>query len=378
MRLTRLIVGAAIVVLAIWVLVGEHLAGASANAVINARLVTLRAPIAGEVVFPGRELGSAVDENEVLASVTDPLVDAVRLNDLEMELSFAETEVTRLESLILATQEVVGTLESRSQLFAERQIRDIEIRLVHARDRLALFYVATNEDAPEEDTSQAGNSASVAESQARQEVDLLEYTLAAAQSGVFMGDGYNDARNAEQRRVELITILDGLNADLVAAQARRAAIVDRVDDARTSVNRLTEAEIKATTNGRIWEVLASDGERLQKGEPILRIVDCDALIVTLSVTENTYNSLRVGDTGQFRLSGSGEVYTGLVARLAGAGAGTIYRNLAVAPSAEHLERFDVALAVPSLQLGPDLSCPVGRTGRIFFEDRPLDWLRSIF
>ena len=91
MRLTRLIVGAAIVVLAIWVLVGEHLAGASANAVINARLVTLRAPIAGEVVFPGRELGSAVDENEVLASVTDPLVDAVRLNDLEMELSFAET-----------------------------------------------------------------------------------------------------------------------------------------------------------------------------------------------------------------------------------------------------------------------------------------------
>uniref|UniRef100_UPI0025BFDCE2 HlyD family efflux transporter periplasmic adaptor subunit n=1 Tax=Marivita sp. TaxID=2003365 RepID=UPI0025BFDCE2 len=317
-------------------------------------------------------------ENEVLASVTDPLVDAVRLNDLEMELSFAEAEVTRLESLIRATEEIAETLENRSQRFTERQIRDIELQLEHARDRLALYGVDADEDAAEQDASLAGNAASAAESLARQEVDLLENALAAARNGVFVGDGYNDAPNAEQRRVELVTVLDGFNADLVAAQARRAAIADRVDDARFSVNRLTEDEIEATTNGRIWEVLASDGERLQRGEPILRIVDCDALLVTLSVTENNYNSLRVGDTGQFRLSGSGEVYTGTVTRLAGAGAGTIYQNLAVAPSAEHLERFDVAMAVSGLETDSELSCPVGRTGRVFFEDRPLDWLRSVF
>jgi hypothetical protein len=50
----------------------------------------------------------------------------------------------------------------------------------------------------------------------------------------------------------------------------------------------------------------------------------------------------------------------------------------VAPSARHLERFDVAVAVPGLQEDPELACAIGRTGRVFFDARPLDWLRGLF
>lgn len=65
-------------------------------------------------------------------------------------------------------------------------------------------------------------------------------------------------------------------------------------------------------------------------------------------------------------------------RLAGAGAATVYRNLAVAPSSKHLERYDVTLLVSGLKDDPELACAVGRTGRVFFERRPLDWLRRLF
>ncbi|SFQ06471.1 Multidrug resistance efflux pump [Tranquillimonas alkanivorans] len=376
MRITRLVIGALIVAVALWIIVGEQMAGASANAVVNARLSTLRTPIAGEVEMPDRALGAATSEGEVLATVVDPLADAVRLDDLQMERNFAFAEVARLEALVADTRGTMAVLERRGDRFAERQIAELELRLSHARDRLRLLGV--NDERAEPEETLAGDPSSLEQSRAREEVDVLENALAAARAGVFIGDGYNDAPNSQQRLVELETLLAELQADLRAAQSRVAALGARVEAEQVAVNRLAAAEIRSTVDGQVWDVLAADGERLQRGEPVLRLVDCGSLVVTLSVTETVYNRLRIGDAAEFRLAGSGEVYPGTVTRLAGSGAATVYRNLAVAPSRQHLERYDVALLVPGLRADPDLQCPVGRTGRAFFERRPLDWLRALF
>lgn len=376
MRITRLVIGALIVAVALWIIVGEQMAGASANAVVNARLSTLRTPIAGEVEMPDRALGAATSEGEVLATVVDPLADAVRLEDLQMERNFAFAEVARLEALVADTRGTMAVLERRGDRFAERQIAELELRLSHARDRLRLLGV--NDERAEPEETLAGDPSSLEQSRAREEVDVLENALAAARAGVFIGDGYNDAPNSQQRLVELETLLAELQADLRAAQSRVAALGARVEAEQVAVNRLAAAEIRSTVDGQVWDVLAADGERLQRGEPVLRLVDCGSLVVTLSVTETVYNRLRIGDAAEFRLAGSGEVYPGTVTRLAGSGAATVYRNLAVAPSRQHLERYDVALLVPGLRADPDLQCPVGRTGRAFFERRPLDWLRALF
>ncbi|MBC7739123.1 MAG: hypothetical protein H7245_18365, partial [Candidatus Saccharibacteria bacterium] len=52
MRYFRLVLGSLIIVLAVWLIVGEQMAGASADAVVNARLSMLRAPIAGTIDMP--------------------------------------------------------------------------------------------------------------------------------------------------------------------------------------------------------------------------------------------------------------------------------------------------------------------------------------
>lgn len=375
MRITRLVVGAAVIAVALWIIIAEQMAGASANAVVNARLSTLPAPIAGEVEMPDRALGGTTAEGEVVASVVDRRADAIRLNDLEMEREFAVAEVARLEALVAETRDTMAALERRSDRFTERQIAELELRLAHARDRLRLLGVDDQRAEPEE--TLAGDPASLEQSRIREEVDVLENALAAARAGVFIGDGYNDAPNAQQRRVELETVLAGLQADFRAAQSRVAALDARVEAEQVAVNRLAAAEIRSTVDGQVWEVLAADGERLQRGEPVLRLVDCRSLFVTLSVTETVYNRLRIGDAAEFRLAASGDVYPGTVTRLAGSGAATVYSNLAVAPSQRHLERYDVALSVPGLLADPDLQCPVGRTGRAFFETRPLDWFRTL-
>lgn len=92
--------------------------------------------------------------------------------------------------------------------------------------------------------------------------------------------------------------------------------------------------------------------------------------------DNVYNRLRVGQSAKFRLDSSEALYDGTITRIAGAGAETIYRNLAVAPSIKHLERYDIALLVPALRENVELRCTVGQTGRVFFETRPLDWARD--
>ncbi|MDN3718925.1 HlyD family efflux transporter periplasmic adaptor subunit [Roseibium salinum] len=213
---------------------------------------------------------------------------------------------------------------------------------------------------------------------ARQQAAVVEIELQAANSGMFLGDGYNDAPYSEQRILELSLRLSEYKAMLAAEQSRGEALDRRINVERLRVNRLSSSALTSNVNGSVWEVLTADGETVQRGEALMRLVNCSATIVTLSVAESVYNRLKSGDRAKFRLNQGGQVFDGTITRLAGSGAETIYRNLAVAPSERHLQRFDVALLVPELANDPALSCAIGRTGRVFFEARPLDFLRGLW
>ena len=386
MRYSRLFIGFALILLALWVIVSEQMAGASADAVVNGRLNTLRSPIAGQLSMPPRALGSSVRLGEELVAVTDPLVDKIRLEDLAMERGFAEAEVARLTLHIERATAQIEALEARRQAFSVERVSEIETRLSHARARLDLLergLLGEGLVAGLIEEGQSGDQGdpqvqSIALEYARERVAVLEITLRSAKSGVFLGDGYNDAPFSEQRRIELETLRSGLDADWANAKARLVTIDARILRERERTTLLAGAALNSTANGQVWEILAANGETVQRGQDVLRLLDCDSTLVTVSVTESVYNRLTVGEAAVFRLSGDGRTFAASVIRLAGPGAGTIYQNLAIAPSQRHLERYDVALVVPSLREKPELRCAVGRTGRAFFDSRPLDWLRDMW
>lgn len=302
MRIGRLLLGLAVILFALWVIVGEQITRVSSDAVVNARLSTVRAPIAGTLEMPMRPFGTVIQETEALATVTDPLVDVVRRNDLRMERAFAQAEIARL--VAFGADQAAPTSENSTsdpELLANRSPRtDVRIG-----------------------------------------------------------------------RSELLVIL-------AEARARLEAIDVRLSEEDTRTTLLSSANLRAPTDGVLWEVLADDGEVVQRGQDILKLMVCDSALVTLSVPDNVYNQLRVGQSAKFRLNGTETLYDGTITRIAGAGAETIYRNLAVAPSIKHLERYDIALLVPALREDTGLRCTVGQTGRVFFETRPMDWLRVMF
>lgn len=389
MKYSRLILGLLIIVAALWVIAGEQISGASSDAFVNARIVSVRAKVAGNLTLPSRALGSIVAKGETLGEVRDSNVDNIRLNDLLLESALKTSEITGLNERISAFKEQRQALVARGATYRGHRIEELETRLAHARRRLEILertggvgpdgqrLADTVDDTPSRLPGEPLIEALALE-HARERVAVLEIALASAQDGVFLGDGYNDAPNAEQRAVELDGEIAQSEASLTTATADLAAIEARVSRERVHVNALTGGELLSPVNGLYWDVLQDDGVTVQRGDPILRLVDCTSTVVSVSVSENVYNTLKLGQPATFRPAGGSKVFDATVGRLAGAGAATVYEHLAVAPSLKHLERYDVTLIVPGLLQEPDLACAIGQTGRAFFDRRPLDAIRSLF
>lgn len=396
MRSIKLIAGLVVILLALFVVVREQTAGVSADAFINARVTTTRAPIAGTFELVSRPLGARISEGDSLGSIVDPLVDNVRLADLQQQRMATQAELDRLTKTVTDLQASIDALGKRAQNYrserleqlraqidgAEASAKAAEARLRFARlsldrsNRLSDQGVRTGEA-----LEQSRSLAEVAEldlSNAQETVRIAQINLSAAERGIFLGDGYNDAPYSEQRVSELEVERAQLEATAAAQLTILEALDARIRAEQVRVNRLSSASLDANVSGLIWDYLAVSGETVQRGQDLISLVDCQSTIVTLSVTERVYNGIALGSAAQFRMNGSDRLLPGVVTRVAGSGASTVYENLAIAPSEKHLERFDVTLDVPALKADPELRCLIGRTGRVFFDDRPLDWLRQLW
>ncbi|WP_075293213.1 HlyD family secretion protein [Pararhizobium arenae] len=396
MKLFKLIVGSLIVIAGLYLIIGEQLQGASGNASINAQLTTIRAPIAGRIELVPRTLGGRIARNDPLGSINDAIADSVRLSDLVFERDQTSAEIERLVRLTASLTEAIKVQSERAsayltqrknQLLAQERSANALVAAAEARfafsesalsraSRLSTRGAATAESA--EQTRSLRDVALQELHSARAKATEIATALRAANSGVFLGDGYNDAPYSEQRISELEVQRLELEAQIASKTSVREALDRRIDEERLRVNSLSSEALTANVDGVVWEYLSASGETVVRGQEIARLLDCDTAVVTLSVSESLYNTLRVGTSATFRLSGDNRVMEGTVARLAGSGAATVYQNLAVAPSEQHLQRYDVLLDVPALREISELRCLIGRSGRVFFDGKPFDSLRRLW
>ncbi|OHC53247.1 MAG: hypothetical protein A3D16_00800 [Rhodobacterales bacterium RIFCSPHIGHO2_02_FULL_62_130] len=366
MRFSRVVIGALLICGAIWVIVMEQMAGASADAVVNAQIVNVTSPIAGFLGPDARALGEAVAKGDQVFSVSDDASDGVRLDDLKLEYDLAVVRQGVLEAKLRAVEAKRADVVKRSETYLAARLDELEIRLAEAQERLTLLSGG----------EVAGDTE--ARSRAREEAATLNVILEAAKKGVYTGNSYNDAPYSEQVAISLGDEATLLQTELDATAKEIAAIMRRIDQEKIRVIRLSRSNVTAPVQGVVWEKLTVPGSYVVRGQPVVRLVDCSAAFVTLSVTQPVFNRLRPGAVVTFRFDGSGETMEGTVARLAGTSASSFYDSLAVAPSERHLQRADVLINLPGLAKDPELRCAIGHTGRAFFETRPLDWLRGMF
>ncbi|MDR6872244.1 multidrug resistance efflux pump [Bosea sp. BE125] len=393
MKLLRILIGVVLLLGGLFVLVGEYFAGTSADATINARINVIRAPIEGQVSLAVRSIGARVNAGELVADIADERFDTARLLDLERDRDNQQIELRRVATQKTALSQARAGFAAQLADYQKGRVSQIEARIAEgraaqdaalARLREADGALKRANDLSDRGVQTAANLERARAAQdvaqqdlesARQRSNYLATELASARGGVFIGDSYNDAPFSSQRVRELDLRLAELAAEQEQIEARSAQFERQIRAERVRVSRLTSATLNARVAGMAWDFLVDDGEYARRGQDLVKLVDCRSLVVTASVTEALYDSLSIGTSVQFRLFGDDRIFDGTITRLGGSGASTLYANLAVGPSAEHLERFDVTVNVPELANQPDLSCAIGRTGRVIFSSGPLATLR---
>jgi multidrug resistance efflux pump len=394
MKTFRIVLGAVLLLGGLYIVVGEYLSGTSADATINARTAVLRAPIEGLAEFSVRSIGARVAPEETVVRITDNRFDTSRLIDLERTRSTLEADLGRLKAQTAAVDEARNVLQAQAKSYQDGRVRQIWSRIAEAQAALhsaeARFREAGSALERTRELSSRGIQTAItldrAKAQydvaqqdiasARERISYLSAELAAAQNGVYIGDSYNDAPFSIQRIREFDLRLAELKAEAENVGRRLKLTVEQITAERVRVNRLTSAELGVQNPGIVWTFLANNGEHVNQGQDLVRFVDCSAIMVTASVSERVYSNLRIGMPAQFRLNGDSRVFEGTITRLGGSGAASLYSTLAIGPSLEHLTRFDVTLSVPELLNHPDLSCAVGRTGRVVFTRGPLTSLQQ--
>src|ERR1700674_3175386 len=387
-RLSKTALGVGIIAVVGFAPLQRLLQPSSVEAVVNARMITLRAPIDGEVQAGPKPLGfgTSLARGDVLFRIINGRADRSRVDDLTHQIEQLKDERPGIAVRLGNARIVLKDLTEQTRLFAEARILQLEAR----QDELKADVAAArtrNEEAktsldrvttlalkgwlPMAQLTLAQRDGSVAEklevaAQKRREAVGVE--LAAAQRGVFVGISSNDRPRYLQRADQLEQQVSNLTENLAERDQRIIRLDDKLAEEKARFTVLAAADMVAPAKGSVWEILTAPGEQVHRGQDLLRVLDCGEPVVTAIVGEAVYNRLQVGSPTRFHPSDGQEDLPGRVIRLTTASASPA--NLAIQPPVLMRESYHVTVAVPKLSEGQ--GCMVGRTGRVFFNDGPLE------
>jgi len=365
-----------------WMPLQRLLSATSAEATINARIVTVRAPIDGQVTPYGNvALGASVQLGDRMFGVSDRRANRNRVDDLKRTISEVEGEVSALTERRRLLRDLQADLAAQRDRFVRGRTRQLQARVEELEAEIAAAEARQDETKASLDRARELNSkgfqseavlqraaseATVAEkavAAARQRLKRAVIERDAAQDGVFIGENFNDIPRSQQRVDELEQQIVLIDSELGERGLRLKTLRSSLGEEEARYQDVAFADVTIPATGRVWEVLTAPGEEVHRGQPLMKVLDCGGTVVTAAVSEGTYNLLRLGAPASFHLRGETTEHAGRIISLNGLADATA--NLAIAQKALAREPYHVTVEVPGLGDGPN--CNVGRTGMVTFD-----------
>lgn len=382
-RVFKIAAGLALVAIFGWLPLKAIWQTSSVEAVVNARIVTLRSPIDGGVSSKSglSTALSVVNEGDVILRVVNARGDRARLDDLRRQMSRLDNERPSLAAKLASAEAAQQDLARQAVQFREGRMLQLEARIAEMQSAIEAAALRREEvTAAVERASSLIKSGSVStvelarltrdqsiaqqtEIGAHRRLDAAKVELSAATKGTYLGDSYNDRPSSVQREEEMRQRAADLRADLAHADAEIGWLVDEIASEQLHYARRSEADIKAPVTGRIWEMMTSPGEDVRGGQALLKLLDCSGAVVTANVTESVYNRLQLGEPANFEPNDGSSAIKGEIVNLTGAS--NVPANLAINPDALNKEPYRVTVSMPGIDTSKD--CAVGRTGRVVFK-----------
>ncbi len=380
-RLAKIALGLLLVGLLGWEPLRAMLKTTSVEALVNARVETIRSPIEGIVasVPDGVQDWNASGPAPRLR-IVDPLADHARLDDLRRQHQALESEERMLARQSELASAALRTLDTQIEKFRDGRLRLLDARLAAqtaehesaaakasqaaaAKRRVdELRKTGTSTAAEGDRTLYEWVAANSAETAAQRRLDETRVERDAIAQGVFIGDSYNDRPSSEQRAAELRLRVGELDAQAVAVRSQMKVLGDQIAEEEARFRERSEVLLDLPASGRVWEMLTGPGERVAKGQDLIRVLDCSRPLVSANVDESVYDQLEIGGRATFRPSQPGDkLYDGVIVNLTGAAAAS--GNLAIPPATMRKTSFYVTVALVGMKGG---GCSIGRTGTVTF------------
>ena len=326
-------------------------------------------------------MGSEIARGEILATVTNPRVDDQRLvalqdrvRRLDLEKAAITRQRDRLEmtwrNLTLRAEEyrsamvsqLSGQLEAAKTALASRRSESEQAKRDYAR-KVALARSGT---ASRADLDKAHFASDALEYQAQSLTGQLAAVQAqhdAAIRGVMIDAGGNDVAYSAQRADEVGLRLAELDRALDPAIGDGEESASRLAEETRRIDLLRSAKMEAPSEGMLWKVGSSNGERLGAGDTTAQLVDCGAAFLIASIPQSSYVDVVPGGEARFRLSGETAERTGTIASITGDASLVGDRNLAAVPADLRKSTAMVRIAVPPSR-NVAAECLVGRTAHV--------------
>ena len=353
----------------------------SRDAVINARVVVIRAPMDGIVKTAAAVPGIVIQAGMPIGQVDDPMPDDARSFQLQQEATATERERNGLSRRLADLQRARSEASDQAEAYRLGRIRRDELRIEEARAGLAAAAARAAEATatqargatlhrhgymPDQTYERLGHAREVAQQDAvaaQKRIDVLLVDLEAARNGTYLGDNYNDVPSSFQRARELTVRINETKATVEELTRKGETTASALAAERQRLAARSSAMLTAPIDGNLWIVQAAAGEYVRKGQELFSLVDCASVVVTASVSERNYNELRLGDPVRFRVAGTGHAYRGKISKL---GLTSMDRSFAI-PRED--SRHQVVVQLAGLQQNSADRCAVGRTGEVVFEGR---------
>lgn len=385
----RVLLGVGLLGLGAWSVAPGLVHPTSTDAVVNAEVVTVRAPVDGQLAAGlGVAVGDRVAAGDEVARVRALRPDSARRDGLVLELSAQrqllaalnaeDGELARLERELsgraAAYRSSAGRALALARAEAEARVQAAEARRAQAaaeRGRKQALYDKDLIAPPMMEGVRAAERAAEAEvAAARAERARLQAEGNAVRGGRMVGGGGDDTSYAGQRRDEVRLKRAGRKVDMAQARARVAELARQEAAEAARAGASAEAVLAAPLTGVVWRRLAAEGDAVRAGDPVLGVVDCGKLFLTAVLPKRFFAELKAGDRASARLAGTDEPVAAVVESVRAAGNAQANAAAAVAPVAEEGRDVVVTLAVrDGARLGnrSDNLCQVGQRASVTFQ-----------
>jgi len=360
-------------------------------AVINAPVMTVRAPMDGTITRATPGLATAIRRDSLLFDMRASRTSRAEIARLEAEVAAKsrQTDALRDEERHLA--QIVEALvqrardETNSELaFLTQKLEElIAIRKLHetqwdfALSELLRFETLSKRGSvPKTKTEEATFNAREAEAQLSADdarIAAMKVEIAAIEAGLPSpaGTGRRDA--GFDRLDDMKIALSDVRSRRMAAEGQRDAAASQLAALREEYDGLERFAPLASTNGVIWTASRREGASVTTGSDLFQVLDCERRFLEVVFDERAFESLPTGSEASVMLRGADQTFSAtVVSRHAAGGGAAVSAVDAAVNEAEFANGVKVFLRLDPADLGdPDVAqafCDVGRTAEVRIRD----------